>query len=214
MTLKVSRLDNTSGVLGSQTAGLHLDSTGDVINAGGKLIAAQDATFNAASLNNQGGAVSARGLSIHTGSGTLDNTRGAVSASGAATIQAGNLVNQGGTVAAGNLNATVAGLDNTVGGVLGSSGGNLTVTSAGTVANAGGKLLAAQDIALSAASLGNQAGTVAGRNVTVNTGTWRLDNTGGAIAAAAALDATAGAVTNANGVLQAGTTLTAHAANP
>ncbi|MGA4397954.1 hemagglutinin repeat-containing protein [Ralstonia nicotianae] len=211
VTLKVSSLDNTSGVLGSQTAGLHLDSTGDVINAGGKLIAAQDATFNAASLNNQGGAVSARGLSIHTGSGTLDNTRGAVSASGAATIQAGNLVNQGGTVAAaGNLNATVASLDNTAGGVLGSSGGNLTVTSAGAVANASGKLLAAQDIALSAASLGNQSGTVAGRNVTINTGTGALDNTGGAIAAAAALDATAGAVTNANGVLQAGTTLTAH----
>ncbi|NKA68972.1 hemagglutinin [Ralstonia solanacearum] len=211
VTLKVSSLDNTSGVLGSQTAGLHLDSTGDVINAGGKLIAAQDATFNAASLNNQGGAVSARGLSIHTGSGTLDNTRGAVSASGAATIQAGNLVNQGGTVAAaGNLNATVASLDNTAGGVLGSSGGNLTVTSASNVANAGGKLLAAQDIALSAASLGNQSGTVAGRNVTVNAGTGALDNTGGAIAAAAGLDATAGAVTNANGVLQAGTTLTAH----
>ncbi|MGA4047214.1 hemagglutinin repeat-containing protein [Ralstonia nicotianae] len=210
VTLKVSSLDNTSGVLGSQTAGLHLDSTGDVINAGGKLIAAQDATFNAASLNNQGGAVSARGLSIHTGSGTLDNTRGAVSASGAATIQAGNLVNQGGTVAAaGNLNATVASLDNTAGGVLGSSGGNLTVTSAGAVANASGKLLAAQDIALSAASLGNQSGTVAGRNVTINTGTGALDNTGGAIAAAAALDATAGAVTNANGVMQAGTTLTA-----
>ncbi|MGF2508849.1 DUF2894 domain-containing protein, partial [Ralstonia pseudosolanacearum] len=66
-----------------------------------------------------------------------------------------------------------------------------------------------QDIALSAASLGNQSGTVAGRNVTVNAGTGALDNTGGAIAAAAALDATAGAVTNANGVLQAGTTLTA-----
>ncbi|MCK4145070.1 filamentous hemagglutinin N-terminal domain-containing protein, partial [Ralstonia pseudosolanacearum] len=210
VTLKVSSLDNTSGVLGSQTAGLHLDSTGDVINAGGKLIAAQDATFNAASLNNQGGAVSARGLNLNTGSGTLDNSHGTVSASGAATIQAGNLVNQGGTVAAaGNLNATVASLDNTVGGVLGSSGGNLTVTSAGSVANAGGKLLAAQDIALSAASLGNQAGTVAGRNVAVNTGTGALDNTGGAIAAAAALDATAGAVTNANGVLQAGTTLAA-----
>ncbi|MHA6926134.1 hemagglutinin repeat-containing protein [Ralstonia pseudosolanacearum] len=210
VTLKVSSLDNTSGALGSQTAGLHLDSAGDVVNAGGKLVAAQDATFTATSLGNQGGAISARGLNLNTGSGTLDNTRGAVSASGAATIQAGNLVNQGGTVAAaGNLNATVAGLDNTAGGVLGSSGGNLTVTSAGTVANAGGKLLAAQDIALSAASLGNQAGTVAGRNVTVNTGTGALDNTGGAIAAAAALDTTAGALTNANGVMQAGTTLTA-----
>ncbi|WP_275795180.1 hemagglutinin repeat-containing protein [Ralstonia syzygii] len=210
VTARVANLDNASGTLGSSAGNLSLDSASSLANAKGKLIAAQDATLNATSLNNQGGAVSARGLSIHTGSGTLDNTNGAVSASGAATIQAGNLVNQGGTVAAaGNLNATVASLDNTAGGVLGSSGGNLTVTSAGSVANAGGKLLAAQDIALSAASLGNQAGTVAGRNVTVNTGTGALDNTGGAIAAAAALDATAGAVTNANGVMQAGTTLAA-----
>ncbi|MGA4212398.1 hemagglutinin repeat-containing protein [Ralstonia nicotianae] len=211
VTADVTGLDNTSGTLGSSAGKLSIDSASGIANAKGKLIAAQDATLNATSLNNQGGAVSARGLSIHTDSGTLDNTNGAVSASGAATIQAGNLVNQGGTVAAaGNLNATVASLDNTVGGVLGSSGGNLTVTSAGNVINASGKLLAAQDIALSAASLGNQAGTVAGRNVTVNTGTGAMDNIGGAIAAAAALDATAGAVTNANGVLQAGTTLTAH----
>ncbi|WP_371320857.1 hemagglutinin repeat-containing protein [Ralstonia pseudosolanacearum] len=210
VTAHVANLDNAGGTLGSSAGKLSIDSASGIANAKGKLIAAQDATFTATSLGNQGGAISARGLNLNTGSGTLDNTRGAVSASGAATIQAGNLVNQGGTVAAaGNLNATVAGLDNTVGGVLGSSGGNLTVSSAGNVANASGKLLAAQDIALSAASLGNQAGTVAGRNVTVNTGTGALDNTGGAIAAAAALDATAGAVTNANGVMQAGTTLTA-----
>ncbi|BEU74093.1 MULTISPECIES: hemagglutinin repeat-containing protein [Ralstonia solanacearum species complex] len=208
VTARVASLDNTSGVLGSSAGNLSVNSASSIANAKGKLIAAQDATFNAASLDNQGGAVSARGLSIHTGSGKLDNTNGSVAAAGAATIQAGNLVNQGGTVAAaGNLNATVAGLDNTAGGVLGSSSGNLTVTSAGAVANAGGKLLAAQDIALATASLGNQAGTVAGRNVTLNTGTGALDNTGGAIAAAAALDATAGAVTNASGVMQAGTTL-------
>ncbi|MHA6831994.1 hemagglutinin repeat-containing protein [Ralstonia pseudosolanacearum] len=211
VTARVANLDNAGGTLGSSAGNLSLNSASRIANAKGKLIAAQDATFNATSLDNQGGAVSARALSIHTGSGTLDNTRGAVSASGAATIQAGNLVNQGGTVAAaGNLNATVAGLDNTAGGILGSSGGNLTLSSAGNVANASGKLLAAQDIALSAASLGNQAGTVAGRNVTVNTGTGALDNTGGAIAASAALDASAGTLTNANGVLQAGTTLTAH----
>ncbi len=210
VTARVANLDNAGGTLGSSAGKLSINSASGIANAKGKLIAAQDATFTATSLGNQGGAISARGLNLNTGSGTLDNTRGAVSASGAATIQAGNLVNQGGTVAAaGNLNATVAGLDNTVGGVLGSSGGNLTVTSAGTVANASGKLLAAQDIALSAASLGNQSGTVAGRNVTVNTGTGALDNTGGAIAAAAALDTTAGALTNANGVMQAGTTLTA-----
>ncbi|WP_247538203.1 filamentous hemagglutinin N-terminal domain-containing protein, partial [Ralstonia pseudosolanacearum] len=211
VTANVASLDNTSGVLGSSAGNLSIGSAGDIANAKGKLIAAQDATFTATSLGNQGGVISAHDLKLNTGAGTLDNNHGTVSAAGAATIQAGNLVNQGGTVAAaGNLNATVASLDNAAGGVFGSSGGNLTVTSAGDVANAGGKLLAAQDIALSAASLGNQAGTVAGRNVTVNTGTGALDNTGGAIAAAAALDASAGALTNASGVLQAGTTLTAH----
>ncbi len=208
---RVADLDNAGGTLGSSAGNLRIDSASRIANAKGKLVAAQDAILNAASLDNQGGAVSARGLNIDTGAGTLDNSHGAVSAAGAATIRAGNLVNQGGTVAAaGNLSATVAGLDNTAGGIFGSSGGSLTLGSAGAVANAGGKLLAAQDIALSAANLGNQAGTVAGRNVTVNTGTGALNNTGGAIAAAAALDATAGVLTNANGVMQAGTTLTAH----
>ncbi|WP_230849260.1 hemagglutinin repeat-containing protein, partial [Ralstonia solanacearum] len=211
VSARVANLDNAGGTFGSSAGNLHVNSAGGITNTKGKLIAGQDATLDADSLDNQGGAVSARGLSIHTGSGTLDNSHGSVSAAGAATIRAGNLVNQGGTVAAaGNLSATFAGLDNTAGGVLGSSGGNLTLSSAGNVANAGGKLLAAQDIALSAANLGNQAGTVAGRNVTVNTGTGALDNTGGAIAASAALDATAGALTNANGVMQAGTTLAAH----
>ncbi len=211
VTARVANLDNAGGTLGSSAGKLSIDSASGIANAKGKLIAAQDATFTATSLGNQGGAISAHGLKLNTGAGTLDNSHGTVSAAGAATIQAGNLINQGGTVAAaGNLNATVAGLDNTAGGILGSSGGNLTLSSAGDVANAGGKLLAAQDIALSAASLGNQAGTVAGRNVTVNAGTGALDNTGGAIAAAAALDASAGALTNASGVLQAGTTLTAH----
>ncbi|WP_425895231.1 hemagglutinin repeat-containing protein [Ralstonia pseudosolanacearum] len=210
VTARVANLDNGGGTLGSSAGKLSINSASGIANAKGKLIAAQDATFTATSLGNQGGAISARGLNLNTGSGKLDNSHGTVSAAGAATIQAGNLVNQGGTVAAaGNLNATVASIDNTAGGVLGSSGGNLTVTSAGNVTNASGKLLAAQDIALSAASLGNQSGTVAGRNVTVNAGTGALDNTGGAIAAAAALDTTAGALTNANGVMQAGTTLTA-----
>ncbi|WP_425219429.1 hemagglutinin repeat-containing protein [Ralstonia solanacearum] len=205
---RVADLDNAGGTLGSSAGNLRIDSASRIANAKGKLVAAQDATLNAASLDNQGGAVSARGLSIDTGSGTFNNSHGAVSAAGAAAIRAGNLVNQGGTVAAaGNLGATVASLDNTAGGVFGSSGGNLTLGSAGAVANAGGKLLAAQDIALTAASLGNQAGTVAGRNVTLNTGSGALNNTGGAIAAAAALDATAGTLTNADGVMQAGTTL-------
>ncbi|WP_197340047.1 hypothetical protein, partial [Ralstonia solanacearum] len=111
----------------SQSAGLKLDSAGDIVNAGGKLVAAQDATLNAASLGNQAGTVSARNLSLSTGTGSVDNTNGTVSARAAATIAAGNLVNRGGTlVAVGNVTAHVGSLDNTSG-VLGSQTAGLSL---------------------------------------------------------------------------------------
>lgn len=212
VTANVARLDNTSGVLGSSAGALNVTSTGNIGNAGGKLLAAQDVTLAAASMGNQAGTVSGQNVTLNTGAGTLDNTSGKVSAANALQLTAGAVTNQGGTLAAtGDVHATVASLDNTAGGILGSSQGGLTLTSMGNVANAGGKLLATQDMQLQAASLGNQGGTVSGRNVTVNTGTGALDNTGGAIASTAALDATAGAITNANGgVMQAGTTLATH----
>uniref|UniRef100_A0A0S4VNB7 Putative hemagglutinin-related protein n=1 Tax=Ralstonia solanacearum TaxID=305 RepID=A0A0S4VNB7_RALSL len=210
VTANVASLDNTAGVLGSSGGALNVTSAGSITNAGGKLLAAQDASITAASLGNQGGTVSGQNVTLNTGAGTLDNTSGKVSAANTLQLDAGAVTNQGGTLAAvGDVHATVASLDNTAGGIVGSTQGNLTLTSAGNVANAGGKLLATQDIQLQAGSLGNQAGTVSGRNVTVNTGTGALDNTGGAIASTAALDTTAGALTNTNGVLQAGTTLTA-----
>ncbi|MCO5412415.1 hemagglutinin repeat-containing protein [Ralstonia mojiangensis] len=212
VTANVASLDNTSGVLGSSAGTLSVTSTGNIGNAGGKLLAAQDATLAAASMGNQAGTVSGQSVTLNTGTGALDNTAGKVSAANALQLTAGAVTNQGGTLAAtGDVHATVASLDNTAGGILGSGQGGLTLTSTGNVANAGGKLLATQDIQLQAASLGNQAGTVSGRNVTVNTGTGALENTGGAIASTAALDTTAGDITNANGgVMQAGTTLTTH----
>ncbi|WP_275760543.1 hemagglutinin repeat-containing protein [Ralstonia pseudosolanacearum] len=209
VTANVTSLDNTAGVLGSSGGALNVTSTGSVTNAGGKLLAAQDASITAASLGNQSGTVAGQNVTLNTGTGTLDNTAGKVSAANTLQLDAGAVANQGGTVAAlGDVHATIASLDNTAGGIVGSTQGNLTLTSAGNVANAGGKLLATQDIQLQAGSLGNQAGTVSGRNVTVNTGTGALDNTDGAIASTAALNTTAGALTNTNGVLQAGTTLT------
>ncbi len=209
VTANVASLDNTAGVLGSSGGALNVTSTGNVTNAGGKLLAAQDASIAAASLGNQGGTVAGQNVTLNTGTGTLDNTSGKVSAANTLQLDAGAVTNQGGTLAAvGDVHATVASLDNTAGGIVGSTQGNLALTSTGNVANAGGKLLATQDLQLQAGSLGNQAGTVSGRNVTLNTGTGALDNTGGAIASTAALNTTAGALTNTNGVLQAGTTLT------
>ncbi|WP_296227080.1 hemagglutinin repeat-containing protein [Ralstonia sp. UBA689] len=209
VTANVASLDNTAGVLGSSGGALNVTSVGAITNTGGKLLAAQDAAITAASLSNQSGTVAGQNVTLNTGTGALDNTSGKVSAANTLQLDAGAMTNQGGTLAAvGDVHATVASLDNTAGGIVGSTQGNLTLTSAGNVANAGGKLLATQDIQLQAGSLGNQAGTVSGRNVTVNTGTGALDNTGGAIASTAALNTTAGVLTNTNGVMQAGTTLT------
>jgi len=209
VTANVATLENTSGLLGSSGGALNIVSTAGLNNAGGKLLAAQDVSISATSLGNQGGAISAQNVSLNTRSGTLDNSSGRISASNTLQLDAGAVTNQGGTLAAvGDVHATVTNLDNTAGGIVGSTQGNLALTSAGNVANAGGKLLATQDVQLQAGSLGNQAGTVSGRNVAVNTGAGALDNTGGAIASTAALNTTAGALTNTNGVLQAGTTLT------
>ncbi|MVV75320.1 hypothetical protein, partial [Escherichia coli] len=134
VTATVASVDNTGGALGSNTGNLIVNSTGSIANAsGGKLVAAQDVTLNAATIGNQAGTVSGRNLSLNAGAGAIDNTNGTGSASGVANVQAGSLINQSGTLAAnGNVHATVASLDNTSG-VLGSSTGNLKVDSSGAV---------------------------------------------------------------------------------
>lgn len=208
----VASLDNTSGVLGSSTGNLKVDSSGAVTSTNGKLIAAQDATFNAASLSNQGGAISARNLLVNTGAGTVDNTNGQVSASGTADVTAGSLVNRGGTLAsAADMTATVASVDNT-GGALGSSGNNLVINSTGNIASANGKLIAGQDATLNAASLGNQAGTISARNLTVNTGSGAVDNTGGTVSASGVANVTAGSLVNQLGTLAGAGNVTANVA--
>ncbi|WP_247424824.1 hemagglutinin repeat-containing protein, partial [Ralstonia pseudosolanacearum] len=209
----VGRLNNTGGALGSQSGGLSVTSAGAIDNAGGKLVAAQDATLNAASLGNQGGTVSARNLSLNTGSGAIDNTKGTVSAAGTATVDAGSLINQGGTLAAvADVQANVGRLDNT-GGALGSQSGGLSVTSAGAIDNAGGKLVAAQDATLNAASLGNQAGAISARNLSLNTGTGAIDNTKGTVSATGTATIQAGSLINHEGTLAAVGDVTAHVGN-
>ncbi len=124
----------------------------------------------AASLGNQAGTISARNLSLNTGTGAIDNTKGTVSAAGTATVDAGSLINQGRHAGrGGDVQANVGRLDNT-GGALGSQSASLNVTSTGAIDNAGGKLVAAQDATLRAASLGNQGGTISARNLSLNTG--------------------------------------------
>ncbi|MHA6910573.1 hemagglutinin repeat-containing protein [Ralstonia pseudosolanacearum] len=196
-------VDNSAGTIGSQTGSLNVNSTGAIANAGGKLVAAQDASLTGTGLGNQAGMVSARNLSLSTGTGTVDNTGGTVSAAGTAAIGAGALVNRGGTLAAvGDVTTHVDRLDNT-GGTLGSQSGGLSVTSAGAIDSAGGKLVAAQDATLNAASLGNQAGTISARNLSLNTGTGAIDNTKGTVSAAGTAKVDAGSLINQVGTLVA-----------
>ncbi|WP_405125361.1 hemagglutinin repeat-containing protein [Ralstonia pseudosolanacearum] len=196
-------VDNGAGTIGSQTGHLNVNSTGAIANAGGKLIAAQDVSLTGTSLGNQGGTVSARNLSINTGNGGIDNTGGTVSAAGTAAIGAGALVNRGGTLAAvGDVALKVGRLDNTSG-ALGSQTASLSVTSTGAIDNAAGKLVAARDATFSAASLGNQAGTISARNLSLNTGSGLLDNTGGTVSAAGTAVIGADTLVNRGGSLAA-----------
>ncbi|MGA4282230.1 hemagglutinin repeat-containing protein, partial [Ralstonia nicotianae] len=209
VTAHVGSLDNTGGAFGSQSGGLNVTSAGAIDNAGGKLVAAQDATLNAASLGNQGGTISARNLSLNTGTGAIDNTKGTVSAAGTATVDAGSLINQGGTlVAAADVQANLGRLDNT-GGALGSQSASLSVTSTGAIDNAGGKLVAAQDASLTGTSLGNQGGTLSARNLQMNTGAGTLDNSNGLVSASGKADLTTGSLVNHGGTLAAAGDVTA-----
>ncbi|WP_247313531.1 hemagglutinin repeat-containing protein [Ralstonia pseudosolanacearum] len=203
VTANVDRLDNTGGTLGSQSGNLSVTSAGTVDNAAGKLVAAQDVALRAASLGNQAGVISARNLSLNTGTGAVDNTKGTVSATGTATIQAGSLVNRGGTLAAaGDVTANVGRLDNT-GGALGSQSASLKLDSAGEVINAGGKLVAAQDMSIGAASLNSQGGTVSARNLVLDTHGGAVDNTKGTMSATGAATIQAGSLINHEGTLAA-----------
>ncbi|MFD2423470.1 hemagglutinin repeat-containing protein [Ralstonia solanacearum] len=196
-------VDNGAGTIGSQAGSLNVKSTGAIASAGGKLIAAQDASLAGTGLGNQGGTVSARNLSINTGTGGIDNTGGTVSAAGTAAIGAGALVNRGGTLAAvGDVALKVGSLDNTSG-VLGSQTAGLKLDSAGDVVNAGGKLVAAQDASIAAAGLNSQGGMVSARNLLLDARGGTIDNTKGMVSAAGTAKVNAGSLINQGGTLAA-----------
>ncbi|WP_250888216.1 hemagglutinin repeat-containing protein [Ralstonia solanacearum] len=196
-------VDNGAGTIGSQAGSLNVKSTGAIASAGGKLIAAQDASLAGTGLGNQGGTVSARNLSINTGTGGIDNTGGTVSAAGTAAIGAGALVNRGGTLAAvGDVALKVGSLDNTSG-ALGSQTAGLKLDSAGDVVNAGGKLVAAQDASIAAAGLNSQGGMVSARNLLLDARGGTIDNTKGMVSAAGTAKVNAGSLINQGGTLAA-----------
>ncbi|MDF3936446.1 filamentous hemagglutinin N-terminal domain-containing protein, partial [Pseudomonas citronellolis] len=177
LTLRLGgALDNGAGL--AQAGGTLLLDVGSVSNAAGKLLAQSlDLTAHGA-LDNSNGTLAAEQVSLRAGN--LANRNGRVQADGALELDAGDLDNNAGLLLGGTLRAGLASLSDNSGGTL-SADGLLKLTVAQALNNALGRLQSTQgDVDVSAASLDNRQGTVAGGQLLLRTaGT--LDNRGGRI---------------------------------
>lgn len=94
MYVTVASLDNTTGgILGPGQGGLTLTSTGDIANAGSKLLAMQDIQLQTTSLDSQDGTVSGRNVAVNTGAEALDSTGDAIASTVALDVMTGAIAN-------------------------------------------------------------------------------------------------------------------------
>ncbi|MFX1766169.1 hemagglutinin repeat-containing protein [Paraburkholderia sp. A1RI-2L] len=224
-------LNNTDGKLLSNT-GLSLAS-GTLNNNSGQIGAGSNASIHSASLTNNGGSFVAPNLTVSTSS-TLDNTGGDIEANQLA-LNAANLLNHsgtitqygvspmgfnvsglfdnsnGGTLQTNSTDLTLASgtLDNDGGTILSAGTGTLTIApgyGAGLFSNIGGRIIAAGQIAVQAASLNNLYGVLAAQgNIAANIA-GDLNNTQGSVRSLSSLSLTSGGtLTNTNGQIQSGT---------
>ncbi|HGM7840050.1 TPA: hemagglutinin repeat-containing protein [Serratia marcescens] len=190
LTVKSDRLDNTQGkVIGQERLELHarqgLNNTQGLLGAG-------------------------QALTVRT-DGELNNRRGTISGSGQTHIAAGRVRNEAGKLLGGQqlVLDSAAELVNREGEI---SGESLTLT-AQRLDNAQGKVVARQDVSLTAQQgLSNAAGWLEGGNrLTVKTdGDW--DNRGGTAQGGRQVTASAQSLDNTGGRLQSGGGLTLDAA--
>ncbi|PHV29502.1 hypothetical protein CSQ93_05395 [Janthinobacterium sp. BJB426] len=203
-------------------------------NQGGLIASNGNTTVSAQVINNQGGTVQAAGsatLELSAGTSLSNDNGGKIAAGGNATLQAGSMSNRGGNLttggnlaltlnqaldnkdglvaANGNLGIQAASIDNT-GGKLASVTGNLRATT-GQLRNDSGQIQAGADVVLQSTSLGNtlasgyaSAGSIVGRNVSIDTAGQGLNNGQGTIAATQVLNLQTGELSNRGGLLQAG----------
>ncbi|WP_257620633.1 hemagglutinin repeat-containing protein [Janthinobacterium sp. NKUCC08_JDC] len=218
--------------LGQGASNIHIAQVLD--NQGGLIASNGNTTVSAQVINNQGGTVQAAGsatLDLSAGTSLNNDNGGKIAAGGDATLQAGSMSNRGGSLtmggslaltlnqaldnkdglvaANGNLGIQAASIDNT-GGKLASITGNLRATT-GQLRNDSGQIQAGADIVLQSTSLGNTqasgyaaAGSIVGRNVSIDTAGQALNNVQGTIAATQVLNLQTGELSNRGGLLQAG----------
>ncbi|WP_236190328.1 hemagglutinin repeat-containing protein [Pseudomonas paraglycinae] len=228
VTIKATRLDNTSGTVtsgGKQTLTITggtisngaggLIESGDTLdvraatlnNAGGRITASKALTFTGTQLDNSGGSLVGKGSVTLDLLGALTNVNGALGSTGPLVIKrSASVDNRGGQLISQSLLdlLTNGDLNNSAGGTI-SANGQLDLKADGTLHNNGDGLISSRDGAanLTAAALNNGKGAVQSFTaMTVNTGTGAIDNQGGKlIAQTGDLNITAASLDSRGGVL-------------
>jgi len=204
-TLAANDLDNSSGKLISQQ-GLTLRIAQALNNVKG-VIAAATLDSHSASLDNQDGLISSRGLLTLTTDKTLNNQLGTLVADGELTLTADALVNQQGSIA-GKSDASVQlkSLDNQDGQLIAT--GVLKLNAETLDNRQGGLLGSTKAMTLTVDELDNRGGEITSNSELLITGK-KLDNSdGGKVFTGKALTLTVDQLFNRNkGLIDAGTLL-------
>jgi len=217
------RLDNSDGIIESRqlsfSAAALTNSRGSLLaldnaaqqwrvsglldNAGGEIGSNGDLRLDAGRLDNQNGTVKTQAALAVTTSGAVSNAGGNLLAGNALTLSAGGDVsNESGTLSGGQLTLSAAGLLANGKGEI--SGQSLTLTT-GSLNNALGKIVAQNDVTLTAQQGLNNAGgwLEAGNGLALNAGgDW--DNRGGTAQGGHRVNASALSLDNTGGRLQSG----------
>ncbi|WMY10016.1 hemagglutinin repeat-containing protein [Paraburkholderia phenoliruptrix] len=223
-------LNNTSGkLLSNAGAGI---TSGSLDNNGGQIGAGTTETISTGTLTNSGGSIVAPELTLTTGA-TLDNSSGDIEANQLA-LTATDLLNRGGSIAqygtssmgfnvsgtfdnsnggtlqtnSANFSLAPGALVNDYGTILNAGAGTLTIApgyGAGVFSNVGGKIIAAGQIVVQAASLNNVYGVLAAQGNIAASIAGELNNTRGSVRSLSSLSlASGGMLTNTNGHIQSG----------
>ncbi|WP_051887992.1 hemagglutinin repeat-containing protein [Caballeronia sordidicola] len=218
LTVNTASLTNDAGQIAhAGTGALSVAVQGAASSVSGSIATNGNAVFNAESLANARGTISAQGDSVLTVHGALDNSNGLLHAGGSQTVQAdGAITNQGGTVEAAGTHASLsvsgASVDNSTGRMANVGDGVMTVSAGQDLSNAAGGFIG-----------GNGGVTLSGQQVT-NAGlvsangdanvAGQFNNSTGTLTASGAIGLqTTGAILNTQGEIQAGGALTSTSAS-
>ena len=204
LSFSAAALTNSRGsLLALDNAAQQWRVSGLLDNAGGEIGSNGDLRLDAGSLDIQNGTVKTQAALAVTTSGAVSNAGGNLLAGNALTLSAGGDVsNESGTLSGGQLTLSAAGLLANGKGEI--SGQSLTLTT-GSLNNALGKIVAQNDVTLTAQQGLNNAGgwLEAGNGLALNAGgDW--DNRGGTAQGGHQVNASALSLDNTGGRLQSG----------